>query len=100
VRASYFVGIEELPGASRFGLDEPEAGDYKNPPANWNAVSWGHLVTSEKELDALSYARADSPRLVAVGELNKTTWGLNSAHMARATWQRPFRMLIPADLLV
>jgi hypothetical protein len=100
VRAGYFVGIEELAGAPRFGLDEPEAAHYKNPPANWNALSWGHLVTSENELDALTYARADNPRLVAVGELNKTTWGLNSAHMARATWQRPFRMLIPADLLV
>jgi hypothetical protein len=38
--------------------------------------------------------------MVKVGALNQTTWGFNSAHLARATWQRPFRMLIPADQLV
>ena len=100
VRTGYFVGIEELAGAARFGLDEPRSADFKNPPTSWNQLSWGHLVNSQAELDALTYARADNARMATVPPLNQTTWGFNSAHMARATWQRPFRMLIPADQLV
>jgi hypothetical protein len=100
VRTGYFFGIEELAGASRFGLDEPQTADFKNPPTTLNQLSWGHLVNSQAELDALTYARADNARMAKVGPLNQTTWGFNSAHMARATWQRPFRMLIPADQLV
>jgi hypothetical protein len=100
VRSGYFVGIEELAGASRFGLDEAQPAHFKNPPTSWNQVSWGHLVNNQAELDALTYARADNARMVKVGALNQTTWGFNSAHLARATWQRPFRMLIPADQLV
>jgi hypothetical protein len=57
-------------------------------------------VTSEAELDGLTYARADNERLTGLGELEGVTWGRNAAHLARACWQRPFRMYIHADLLI
>ena len=98
----YFFVIEEQAGAPRFGLDEakPAHFDPESEPKTWNGASWGHLVESQEALDALTHARADNERLVALEQLHGTTWGYNAAHMARACWQRPFRMLIHADLLV
>jgi hypothetical protein len=97
----YFFVIEEQAGAPRFGLDEAKPAHFEpdSEPKTWNGASWGHLVESQEALDALTHARADDGRLVAL-ELHGTTWGYNAAHMARACWQRPFRMLIHADLLV
>jgi hypothetical protein len=100
VRAGYFVVVEEQPGAPRFGLDKAKPAHFTGKPVNWNALSWGHLVHSQTELDELTHAHSVNDRMAAVGELNKTTWGYNAAHMARACWQRPFRMYIPADELV
>lgn len=96
----YFVGIEEQMGAPRLGLDEARSRHFTTLPKNWNALSWGHLVSSQEELDALVFARADSPRLAAMEPLDGITWGRNAAHLARACWQRPFRMYIHADTLV
>ena len=100
VRAGYLVALEEQAGAPRFGFDKAAPADYTGRPANWNEATWGHLVSSQDELDALVHARTDNPRLVALGALHGTTWGYNAAHVARACWQRPFRMLIPAGMLV
>jgi hypothetical protein len=99
VRAGYLIVIEEQAGAPRFGLDKPKDLHFTNDPPNWNALSWGHLVGSEEELELLTHARADNERLAGL-ELFETTWGFNSAHMARATWQRPVRMYIHPELLV
>jgi hypothetical protein len=96
----YFFVIEEQAGAPRFGLDPAKPADYNTDPSTWNRLSWGHLVHSRAELDALSHARGDNERLTGLGEINSTTWGYNAAHIARACWQRPFRMLIHADDLV
>ncbi len=96
----YFVGIEEQVGAPRLGLDDARPRDFTTLPKTWNGLSWGHLATSQEELDGLTHARADSPRLTAMGPLEGATWGRNSAHLARACWQRPFRMYIHADTLV
>lgn len=96
----YFFGIEEQAGAPRFGFDDAKPAHFTGTPSTWNQASWGHLVGSQEELDSLIHARTDNPRLAALGELHGTTWGYNGAHVARATWQRPFRMLIHADLLV
>jgi hypothetical protein len=100
VRERYFVALEEQPGAPRFGLDEARVRDFTGKPGNWNDLSWGHLVHSRTELDELTHAHTVNDRMAEVGELNKTTWGFNAAHMARACWQRPFRMYIPAEDLV
>jgi hypothetical protein len=96
----YFLAIEEQAGAPRLGLDQPKPRHYTDDPTSWNHASWGHLVTSEAELDGLTYARADNERLTGLGELEGVTWGRNAAHLARACWQRPFRMYIHADLLI
>jgi hypothetical protein len=95
----YFVVIEEQPGAPRLGLDVAQPGDFQSKPTSWDDVSWGHLVSSQEELDALTHARATGVRIEGL-KLGKTIWGRNSAHIARASWQRPFRMLIDADLLI
>ena len=92
-------------GAGRRAALRPRRGEAgalrpESEPKTWNGASWGHLVESQEALDALTHARADNERLVALEELHGTTWGYNAAHMARACWQRPFRMLIHADLLV
>ncbi|MGI8332711.1 hypothetical protein ACRYCC_22390 [Actinomadura scrupuli] len=96
----YLVAIEEQPGAPRLGLDVERDRHFSEPPASWNQLSWGHLVASREELEELTHARADSARLTAMGPLEGITWGRNSAHLARACWQRPFRMYIHADTLI
>jgi hypothetical protein len=95
----YFVGVEERVGAPRFGLDDAKTAHFIGSPTSWDTASWGHLVASQAELDALTHARATGLRLDGFA-LDDTTWGHNAAHIARATWQRPFRMLIHADLLI
>lgn len=95
----YFVTIEEQAGAPRFGLDTEKPQHFTNTPRSWDKLSWGHLVASQQELDALSHARATGVRIDGL-QLAGTTWGKNAAHLARATWQRPFRMSIHADLLI
>jgi hypothetical protein len=100
VRAGYFVGVEEQPAAPRFGLDAERPGDFgRRPRGSWDTASWGHVVSSQEELDALTYARASGQRLEGV-RLEGATWGRNAAHQARATWQRPVRMLIRPELLI
>jgi hypothetical protein len=95
----YYLAIEEQAGAPRFGLDEAEPGDYGNFPATWDDLSWGHLVSSEDELEQLTHAPAELARLEQVPD-DSATWGKNSANQARACWQRPFRMLIHAEELI
>jgi hypothetical protein len=97
----YFVGVEEQPAGPRFGLDQARPADFTGTPHSWDQASWGHLVSSQAELDALTHARTDKVRLTGV-TLGKpgVTWGRNSAHQARATWQRSFRMLIHASRLI
>jgi hypothetical protein len=95
----YFVAVEEQPGAPRLGLDVARPAHFTSTPSSWDRLSWGHLVSSREELRALTHARATGTRIDGL-ELDGTTWGRNAAHMARATWQRPFRMLIDADLLI
>jgi hypothetical protein len=96
----YFLAIEEQVGAPRLGLDDARPRHFITLPTSWNGLSWGHLATSQEELDTLTHARADSPRLTTMGPLEGVTWGRNAAHLARACWQRPFRMYIHADTLV
>jgi hypothetical protein len=96
----YFLAIEEQAGAPRLGLDRARPKHFVEDPTSWDEASWGHLVTSQEALDALTHADALNDRLRGLGELDGIAWGRNAAHLARATWQRPFRMYIHADLLV
>jgi hypothetical protein len=97
----YFLAIEEQAGAPRLGLDRARPTHFERDPTSWDQASWGHLVTSQEALDALTHADALNERLTGLGELEDgIAWGRNAAHLARATWQRPFRMYIHADLLV
>jgi hypothetical protein len=96
----YLMAIEEQPGAPRLGLDVERNRHFIDLPTSWNQLSWGHLVASREELDGLTHARADSERLTTMGPREGITWGRNAAHLARACWQRPFRMYIHADTLI
>lgn len=100
----WLFAIEEQPAAPRFGLDEPtrEPGKpvhYGDPPASWNDLSWANVADSKKTLAGLTHAPVDVDWLTDK-PIEGSTWGRNAAHMARACWQRPFRMFIPADQLV
>lgn len=121
----WFFVIEETPGEPRFGLDvateadlgrtpngiltteaNPDRPDPDTPAGSeegWSALSWGHLVDPTAEwsaaLDGLTYAPVDSrPNDLAWrGETEPVEWGVNAAHMAYVTWQRPVRVAIHAD---
>ena len=85
------VALEEQPCEPRFGLDH---GDGSEPLNAWRDLEW-------EQLDG----QGDSVHLVLAGSGPQpappgATWGLNSAHMARITYQAPFRMLfLVADLV-
>jgi len=94
----WFFVIQQQPTEPYFGLDIP---DFKNPLkeplTQWNDLSWGHMVTTEEELKALSHASA----MTALPEIDKVAWGRNSAHQAFITLQRPVRVAIHAsDMLL
>jgi hypothetical protein len=95
----YFIGVEEQPAGPRFGLDTAKPRDYTDTPKTWDKLSWGHLVASEEELNVLTHVTTSGVRVAGL-EREGATWGANSAHQARATWQRPFRMLIHAERLI
>jgi hypothetical protein len=98
----WLLAIEEQPAAPRFGLDDPPADGhvvvYGKPPDTWDDLSWANVARSERALAGLTHAPADVPWL-ASAPIPGASWGRNGAHMARACWQRPFRMYIPADQL-
>jgi hypothetical protein len=100
----------------------------ESPERGWSGMSWGHLVDSQSDLDTkdnISVYRDvpgqedwktvkgnewvsksvidDDDSGVQDPTLDKeeeATWGLNSAHMAYITWQRPVRIAIHADDLL
>lgn len=98
----WLLAIEEQPAAPRFGLDDPpEPPDlpaYGQPPESWNDLSWDNVAASENALDGLTHAPVDV-RWLTRAEIEETTWGANSAHMARACHQQPFRVYFPGDQL-
>jgi hypothetical protein len=94
--------------------DDPDA----NPEHGWSALSWGHLVPDGESLDDVTNVSVyrdrpgqndwkteggdewDSRDGGQLDPEEAAEWGLNSAHMAYLTWQRPVRIAIHAsDLL-
>jgi hypothetical protein len=101
--AGWYVAIEEPATGPRFGLDiaAEDGSDLSRGAGSWNHLSWGHLVPAGGSLGDLTHAVAHEPlppRTPAT--LDGLTWGQNAAHMAAITWQRPYRVLIHADLLL
>jgi hypothetical protein len=66
------------------------------PEATWNDLSWRRLVKTEEELKALSHASIRTVLLV----IRRVEWGMNSAHQAYITLQRPVRIAIHAKEMI
>jgi hypothetical protein len=92
----YKIIFEEPPGEPRFGLDTVSQYSAKQLPT-YNDLAWNQIVPS----DAAHLAIAPQTALASNSKLRKEArWGLNAAHMALATYQRPFRRVFWArDLL-
>jgi hypothetical protein len=110
------------PGISHDGTSGAEQiGSGEDPDAvehGWSALSWAHLVDSGKKPGSVTHVDVDGSRpgreswsvdagtsYVSGGEhsyddRDAATWGHNSAHMARATWQRPVRISVHADDMI
>lgn len=87
----WFFILQEQPSEPRFGLDATGGDDF---PASWDDVTWEHVGTApggHLDIEATS---------ITVADPNGATWGLNGAHMALITLQRPVRVAIhAADML-
>lgn len=101
--AGWYVTIEEPATGPRFGLDAAanDGSDLSDGAASWNDLSWGHLVPRNGSLDGVTHAVAREPLPPRTPlTIDGLTWGRNAAHLAAITWQRPYRVLIHADLLL
>jgi hypothetical protein len=85
-KSEWRVVIEEQPTEPRFGLDTIAPGDEVPELTSWNDLSWDHLDGQHGVHLVIGGA------LPADLTLDGATWGLNSAHMARATYQAPYRL--------
>jgi hypothetical protein len=83
------VIFEEQVTEPRFGLDTTPQGEHPKPLNSWNDLSWEHLTgqTPGGHMTVLG-GGIDRRYLPAPAG---ATWGLNAAHMARITYQAPFR---------
>lgn len=84
--SEWVVIIEEPPQEPRFGLDTgPSTGQLKS----YSELSWSALENHEGPMLALE----SGDHFEGNGDLKtEATWGLNGAHMALATHQKPFRL--------
>jgi hypothetical protein len=108
----WFFVFQEPPGETRFGLDEPAdgggAGGGAGPPS-FADLSWADVTDGDPD-DVTYIDVTDSPPgrenwTVQGGDQrfatdDSATWGHNSAHMARLTWQLPVRVSIHADDMI
>jgi len=95
-KPGWFFVLRERPGQIRFGLDDWTPVDPDDPefpteePANWNDLSWEHLVNAASELDKYHIDALHSFSSVAGSENTpRATWGKNSADMAYILYQNP-----------
>lgn len=96
--SGWLIAFEELPTEPRFGLDQLAPGDQLPDLTSWDALAWEHLTGHE---DATHLMIGDEfPSTSAPPEPDEATWGLNSAHMARATYQRPYRRTYAVEQLI
>ena len=93
----WFFVIEQPASEPGFGID-PDTSD----PAeleSWESLTWGHL-TGAHDAVAPTHAPIAGPLDDERLEFEGLRWGLNAAHMARITLQRPVRVAIHADELL
>ncbi len=85
----WYVVIQELSGAVRFGLDE----EGTDPMETWSDLAWPMVAVEGGyvAVDKKNPAPADPENLV---------WERDSAHMAGITLQRPIRLSIHTSLLL
>jgi hypothetical protein len=89
------VVFEEQPCEPRFGLD---TGTGRERLAGWSDLTWEHLTNQDSAIHHLVVGAGGFP--CAQPAPAGATWGLNGAHMARVTYQSPFRGVIPVFDLV
>jgi hypothetical protein len=95
-KPGWFFVLRERPGQIRFGLDDwtpvnPEDPDFPTgDPANWNDLSWEHLVNNATELNSY-HVNALHPFSAGTGSENSplAVWGKNAADMAYILYQNP-----------
>ena len=86
----YFVAFEERVLAPRFGLDVHRDG----PLTGWDELTWEDFPPRATHASASSIPGLGRP------EFDGVRWGRNSAHLAAAVHQPPYRRLFPASRLV
>ena len=93
--SEWLVILEEPPFEPRFGLDD--GGKGARLPSSFSELDWAHLSgQTDDHLRVTPEAKiAGDPTLRA-----EAHWGLNGAHMARATLQQPFRKIYRAPDLI
>lgn len=91
----WFFVIEQPTAEPGFGINP----DTSDPPdlKSWEQLTWGHLTEGGDETPPL-HAPISGP--LDDKPLEGLRWGLNAAHMARITLQRPVRVAIHADELL
>lgn len=96
--------IQQQPGEPDFGLDMPKDVDPQpSRVTDWNQLTWRHLVQSATELRSLTHVTVGvNPASPSPGLPDTSAnppgarWGVNGAHMARITLQKPVRIAILA----
>ena len=93
----FFFVIQQQPTEPAFGLDVADfVKPLPDPPASWNDLSWRHFAKTEDELKALVHVSTSK----VFPEIDRVTWGKNSAHQAFITLQRPVRIAIHAKQMI
>jgi len=94
----WFFAIKERPGESRFGLDAAES-PADDTATDWNDLSWGHLVSTQREFDELNYIDLETP-LHNVADFDSMDWGANAADMAYILFQQPVFFAVHASEMI
>jgi hypothetical protein len=88
----WYVVIQEIEGAPRFGFDEPSDSSSLN---TWNDVAWP-MVGLTASGDYVSIGT----KMLNPATPGNLVWGGGSAHMASICLQRPVRLSIHASILL
>jgi hypothetical protein len=89
----WYVVIQEIEGAPRFGFDE--LADDLSPFGTWNDAAWPMVGLTGSGAYVSIAAKKLTP-----GSPSNLVWGAGSAHMAAIALQRPVRLSIHASLLL
>jgi hypothetical protein len=100
----WFFVFQEHPSEPRFGLDFAAA-PAGSAPATWSDLSWGHLASSESELEALQTVDVAAPRphLPWPADGSGTPpahWARSAADLAVITLQQPVRVAIHGSRMI